>query len=231
MEDEGSLPIITSNENASVVQVKIGNKIVDARKIKSCLTCNHPARMAIEEMLLHGESYQAIIRRYSEVEYNVAGRRQTLPKLDYQVLRAHYKNGHMPLEAAVVRDLIEKRAAEIGSDYEEIGERFADRVLFARMVVAKGQQRLATGEIQPDVKETLAAAKFLQDVEDASRGVEGTEIWAQAMEVYFTVARKVMNDELWGRFVTLLDSNAILRGIAKKLNNSDVLEAELVEEE
>lgn len=228
MEDESGIPVITSDTSASVVRVKIGNRIVDARKIKSCLTCNHPARMAIEELLLHGESYQSIVRRYSGVEYTVAGRKQILPKFDYQALRAHYKNGHMPLEAAVVRDLIEKRATEVGSNYEEMGERFVDRVLFAQMVVAKGQQRLVAGEIQPDVKETLAAAKFLQDVEDASKGAEGTEVWAQAMEVYFTVARQVMNDETWGRFVTLLDSNAILRGIAKRLNN-DVLEAELVE--
>lgn len=228
MEDEA--PIISSDHQASVVRVKIGNKAVDARKVKSCLTCNHPARMAIEEMLLHGESYQAIIRRFSEVKYTVGGRQQVLPKIDYKTLRAHYTNGHMPLEATVVRDLIEKRAAEVGSDYEAIGKRFADKVLFAQMVVAKGQQRLATGEIQPDVKETLAAAKFLQDVEDASKGAEGTEIWAQAMEVYFTVARQVMNDETWSRFVALLDSNTILRGIAKRLNNSDVLDAELVDE-
>lgn len=229
MEDDGYFPEISSNEAASVVRVKIGNKVVDARKVKSCLTCNHPARMAIEEMLIHGESYQAIIRRFSEVEYSVSGRKQILPKIDYQVLRAHYKNGHMPLDAAVVRGLIEQRAAEIGSNYEEIGERFADKVLFARMVVAKGQQRLATGELQPDVKETLAAAKFLQDIEDATKGAEGTEVWAQAMEVYFTVAQQVMPIEMWTRFVALLDSNAILRGIAKRLN-SDVLDAELVEE-
>lgn len=230
MEDEDYVPAISSDNQASVVRVKIGNKVVDARKVRSCLTCNHPARMSIEEMLIHGESYQAIIRRYSEVEYTVAGRKQVLPKIDYQALRAHYRNGHMPLDATVVRSLIEKRAAEIGSDYEDIGERFVDKVLFAKMVVAKGQQRLVMGEIQPDVKETLAAAKFLQDVEDASKGAEGTEVWAQAMEVYFTVARQVMSDETWGRFVTLLDSNAILRGIAKRLNNTDVLDAELVDE-
>lgn len=218
---------------ASLVQVRIGNKVVDARKVPNCSTCMHPARMEIEEMIIHGYPYGAIAKQYSEVEFLVQGEPQVLPKVDWQSIRGHYLNDHMPIDGKVIRHLIEKRAEEVGAPYEEIGERFVDQVLVARMVLAKGQQRLADGTLQPDVKDTLAAAKFLQDVENASKGAEDTEVWGKAMEIYFQTARRYMPDEMWTQFTADLSANPILQQIARKVSGNEdpnVLDAEFTEE-
>lgn len=217
---------------SSLVQVRIGNKTYDAHHSPMCLTCNHPARMNIEERILQNYSYKAIVREFSEVEHRDAhGNVTVLPRIGYNSLRNHFEKGHMPLHTAALRSLSEQRATQIGSKYEDALGKFVDHYTFAEAVVSKGHERLVNGEIEPDIKETLAAAKFMKEVQDGQSANLDEEAWSQAMAVYFEVAQQMMPPEMWERFAQQLSVNPILRALAKRANNPDesVVDAEIVE--
>lgn len=99
----------------SLVQVRIGNRVYDAVRVPQCHTCNHPARMEIETGIVENLAYRVIAERYSDVEYKEpAGDITVLPAISADSIRNHFLKGHLPLQAAVRRQLAEKRMQEIG---------------------------------------------------------------------------------------------------------------------
>lgn len=221
-------------DRTSLVQVQIGNARYAARYSPVCNVCNHPARMEIEHQLLRGLSYRKIAMAYSEVEYETQGGVLMLPKIGAIAVKNHYMKGHLPVDAAVHRQLVEDRAREVGSRYEEMATEFLDSYVAAKAVLRKGYDRLVSGEITPDVKETLAAAKMVQEIEDGARTNLDAEAWSQAMTVYFQTAQEIMSDEMWRSFTSRLSTNPILRSLAKKIAgeaDSEIIDAEVVPNE
>lgn len=216
--------------NTSIVQVKIGNRTYDAAYVSTCHTCTHPARMHIEEKIIQNFSYAAIERAFSGVEYEVdPGRRELMPTLSYNSIRNHFLRGHMPLEASALRRLAERRAEQIGSLYEQAESQFVDQYVLAEAVVTRAYQRMVTGDIEPEVKDGLAAAKFMQDVSDRTQQGFDTEAWSQAMQVYFETAREFMPADRWNQFTAALAKDPILRGLTQKMSG-DVIDAEIIGE-
>lgn len=225
---------LAPNARSSLVQVKIGNKVYDARSAPRCKTCNHPARMEIETAIAEGWAYTRIAAEYSGVEYQDGDRVKNLPEINWQTIRAHFKSGHMPMGVELQRRLSEKRANEIGSRYEEAADRFVDHYVVAQAVLHRGHERLVKGELEPDLKDTLAAAKMLKEIDDAAQGSLDNEAWSQAMEIYFETAQAMMAPDQWQQFVKRLSANPILASLARKISGEDddpnVLEGEYVEE-
>lgn len=222
-------------ESRSLVQVKIGNKVFDARKDPKCKVCNHPARMEVEMAIADGWAYSRIARDYSNVDYSVGERAMTLPVLSWQNVRTHFRAGHMPMGVELQRRLSEKRAAEIGSKYEDAADKFVDHYVVAQAVLHRGHERLVRGELEPDLKDTMAAAKFLKEIDDAAAGQLDTEAWSQAMTIYFETAQELMEPPVWQAFIRKLSTNPVLAAIARKLEGQDddpnVVDAEIVEEQ
>jgi hypothetical protein len=221
-------------DRTSLVQVQIGNVRYNARYHPNCNVCNHPARMEIEHQLLRGLSYRKIAATYSEVEYESQGRVLTLPKIGPVAIKNHYTRGHLPVDTAVHRQLVEERAREVGSRYEEMATEFLDSYVAAKTILRKGYDRLVSGEITPDVKETLAAAKMVQEIEDGSKTNLDAEAWSQAMMVYFQTAQELMPEDMWRKFTSQLSTNPILRSLAKKMAGEpedEVIDAEVVPSE
>jgi hypothetical protein len=214
----------------SMVQVKIGRKIFDAVYEPSCRTCTHPARMLIEEKLLQNYSYRAIAELYSEQHIpGENGEEITLPRLTHQSVANHFSKGHMPLEAATIRRLAEKRANDIGAAYDEQVDRFVDHMVLAEATVARVYERMVIGDIEPDVKDGLAAAKMLADVEEKTTGGLDAEAWSEAMMIYFETAREHMDPVAWHRFTTDLAANPILRALQNRMNpDPNVIDSEPV---
>ena len=217
----------------SIVQIKVGTHTYDAVYVSSCHTCTHPARMHIEEMLLQNYAYRAIASKYSGRDIEFEGAIEKMPSVSYNSIRSHYLQGHMPMESTTIRRLAERRARQIGSRYEEKAEQFVDHYLLAETVVHKAYTGLVGGSIDIDLKDGLAAAKFLQEIEASSNGGLDSEAWSAAMTVYFETAQQIMPPEMWVEFTEALGKNPILRALQRSMDpNSDqdeVLDAELVE--
>jgi hypothetical protein len=215
------------------VRVKIGNRFYDAIREARCYTCMHPAREEIETQIIQGHSYKSVATQYSEVDWSQAdGTTVHLPQVTWSSIMHHFKAGHMPVEAAAMRQIIEKRAESIGvAQYEGQVGQFVDQYTFAQQVVAQTQERMVKGEIRPEVRDGLAAAKLLQDIESASEGSLDSDAWGEAMERYFEVAQKMMPPDMWSQFIRALSTDPILQAIAKRLSTQqeNVIDADIVE--
>lgn len=218
---------------SSLVKVRIGNREYSAQRSPNCATCQHPARMQIETMLVEGHPYQVIAQTFSEVEYSVGRKTKRLPRIAWMSIRYHYMRGHLPVDAKAVRDIAEGRLKELGHHAEDLEERLVDSYMIARLVMSKGFDRLARGEAEPTVKETLAAAKLMEEFEAARQSVDAGDAgaWQEAMTLYFTEAQKLMPPEMWGEFARRLNANPQLKSLAARLEGEEeYMEAEVVEE-
>jgi hypothetical protein len=104
---------------SALIRVKIGNREYDAARVPQCDTCTHPARIEIEKRLLSGHSYREIARHYSETEYAVGSDTRVFPKVGFMSIRNHFQQGHMPVEAAALRQILDERSAALSEHYDE----------------------------------------------------------------------------------------------------------------
>lgn len=218
--------------NRSLVQVRVGGRTYDAIREPTCHTCTHPARHEIEELITQGYSYRGVAATYSEVDWQDSdGKVFHLPKLNFQSIFYHFKNGHMPATAEAMRRIVERRAEKIGAaQYEKQIEQIVDQHIFAEQVLVRTQERLAKGEIEPEVRDGMAAAKFLQEVEAQTQQGLDAEAWAAAMQRYFELAQQMMPPDMWQHFTQTLSRDPILRSIAARSNPQEIEEAVIVDD-
>lgn len=216
----------------ALVRVEIAGKVYDAARVPQCATCTHPARIEIERRLLLGHGYREIATYYSETEYVSGGLTKVFPPVGFMSIRNHFKSGHMPVEAAVLRQITEERARELSEHYEEETAKIVDGYSFARQVLHKAQESLISGDVKVGVQDGIAAARLLREMETQAGGDIDAEVWSQAMTVYFETAQKIMPPEMWVQFTTLLAQNPVLVAIQKRLEATpdDTIDAEIVDE-
>jgi hypothetical protein len=218
---------------SSLVKVEIGGKTYDAAQIKQCHTCMHPARKEIEQRVLSGHSYRDIAQHYSGTEYSVGGEPRAFPELEWMSIYTHFKRGHMPVEAAALRQIMDNRAEELGEHYEAETALLVDGYSFSRQVLQKTQEGLLAGDIKPSVSDGINAARLLREMDTDAGGNVDTEVWSQAMTRYFEVAQKIMPQDMWDRFAQALAVDPILLAIQKRLEAvaDEPLDAEIVDDE
>lgn len=176
----------------------------------------------IEEKIILGYSYRSIEDLYSDTDMVLEQGEspQWLPRVGRMSIRNHYAAGHMPIEAAEMRRITENRARSISRAVED-GDTLVDQVSLAEAVLARTHERLVKGEIEPEIKDGLAAAKLLQDLDEGTESGVTAEAWTQAMTQYFETARRFMPPGMWHQFTQALTGNPILRAIEQKLAPQD----------
>lgn len=211
----------------SLVRVQVAGRIFDAKLVRNCHTCTHPARQFIEQRLIEGYAYAVIANEFSEVDVSKGdGTVQTLPRVTPDSISSHYRRGHMPLTGSTIRDLTEQRAQELGKAYTDGVNRVVDHVVAARTILQEGFDRVVSGAEQVSVRETLAAAKLLQDIEDRSQQSAGAEMWSEAMMIYFQTAQELMPPDMWEVFSRRLETNPILRDLAERIRETRIVDSE-----
>lgn len=215
------MPGAPKNMPSSMVMTRINGKDYPLKSVPQCKTCQSPHRLYIEKAMLEGRTYRAIERELEGLEPGVMGHPSS------EGISHHYKEGHMPLPAAVQRRLIERRAEEIGLDMESKVESLVDKVTVAESIVQKGWELLANDAQAPTVAETLAAIKLLHDIEKQTEGSLDQEAWVGAVQVMMEVAREVMADDQWEYFGRKLSSHPVLHALARK--KQAMIEAESID--
>lgn len=138
---------------ASAMMYEVGGKSYPMRVCVQCKVCNSPYRVQIEDALIAGYGYAAIARSLPEDA-----------RINARNINVHRRQGHLPLNLAVRTELIAERVREAGERIEEAAVSVVDQVLLARTVVQRTFERIAAGEIEPDISDGLAAAKLLVQV-------------------------------------------------------------------
>lgn len=179
-----------------------------------CRTCQHPDRVEIENALLVGRAYTAILRSLPEDEYRPS----------YEGLIGHFNKGHMPLEAAAQRALIERNWKKAGRAIEEAVDDMVDHITVAEMVVKRGFERMQSGEIAPDMTDTLNAVKIVEQIQSRTNSDLDQEMWISATMTMLEDARSIMSGEQWDRYAKKLSANPVLKAIAAKNNGTGNVE-------
>lgn len=202
----------------SIVRVQVGRRTFDAKFVPTCHTCMHPARMEIEMRLVNACTFTSIAAEFSEVEWTKGdGSVQVLPRLTPESVRNHFRAGHMPLTTATVREIVEERSRQLGAAYQDGLTLAVDQVTAAKVILQQGFERIVSGEEAVGVRDTLAAAKLIQDIEDRAGEQATSEAWSEAMMIYFQTAQELMPPQMWASFAERLQTNPILHALSERL--------------
>jgi hypothetical protein len=208
----------------SMTMVRVGGKTYPARFESTCKTCQSPYRHEIESQLLQGRSYKVIIDHL--VSTYADGGPKGHPGKDS--LSNHLRGNHMPLNAVVEREIIERRSAAIGLDVENAARTLVDHVVANETIIERGFQRLQAGEIQPTMRDLLTAIRNQIAIEaDAEDGLD-SEVWRTALMEYMAILGRVLTPEQRVEFARLADASPVLRALTAQEDEADPIDGEVV---
>lgn len=189
--------------NSSVAKVRVGGHEYPAVTERTCYTCASPFRAQIEEQAVAGRTWARIV--------------ESLPSdagLTPRNLADHWKNGHLPVVEATVQALVERQAEDRGGVVESAVAGVLEHLDFARVIVGRVRQRVASGELEPDIGDALRAADLLARYDTEPDTNE--DDYLQAFIAYNDEAAEVMTAEQFAKFGERLGQNQILHALAQE---------------
>jgi hypothetical protein len=190
------------------VVYRVGGTSYPMRVHGRCQTCRSIHRPEIENLILMGYSWSTIADHMPE----------GLPATS---IRWHYENGHMPLPESLRRAVIERRAKMQRLSSADNAAPLIDPWLVTHDIMQRGYERMVTGQIAPDMKDLLAAAKALVEIEDRTK--EAQQINEDAVVAIIEGARSYMSTEDWMKFMWELRENPAMNLLATEEPEEDLV--------
>lgn len=209
-------PAVHADTPSSAVMYKVGGKYYPMHTRTNCVVCMHPLRVEMENGVLKGRSYRAIVMNLNHEK-----------KVKQENLRAHVTNGHLPLEHTMRRAMVEERANEIGASVTESAGYLVDQVTLAREVIQQVYERVASGELVPDLKDAASFAKVLAEAQEMGGPDLDMEALRDGLLAYMDAARSVMTDEQMRQFGNLLATNPLVQRL---IGRDEPIDVEVTEE-
>lgn len=204
----GQLPVPAPIPTSSVMY-RLGGRTYPMKAVKGCFVCRSPYRAVIENHLILGYSYEQIAENLPEE----AG-------IDYVHIRNHYKGGgtgsHLPLAEDSRRALIEKRASELQWDPEHEAQRLDDHISFLRLGVHDVMSRMATRQIQPDIKDGIAMANALAKIDLDKETEDSLGQYVAAIKTLLELARESMDNDQFKVFSSKILQNETMRSLMSR---------------
>lgn len=191
----------------SVVMVEVNGQKYPMKTVSQCRTCMSPYRMEIEQAVLEQRSYQKIADAVADREPG------TLPNPGYQSIREHVIRNHMPIGPTAERALVEARAKSIGRDIETYASGLADYVSVNQIIIQRGMDRLARGELKPSMSELMAAIRMQHSIETVSEDGVDAQAWQEALMAYMEVAQQFIPPEHFQSYGAALAQHPVLRAM------------------
>lgn len=200
------------SSGSSVAMYKMGGRLYPMTAQSHCHVCNSRYRREIEVGIANGHAYAAI-------QTSIKAGDDTF-EVSVASMRRHYERGHMPLDTEAVRRKLERRALQRGADLDAGVESLVDGMGLAEAVVQKTFEAIQSGELNPDVKDGLAAATLMERFAPIEASVS-TEAYGQAFVVYFDTAQKVMTPGQFEEFGRRLQSDPTLKALIERYASDD----------
>jgi len=83
-------------------------------------------------------------------------------------LRDHFANGHLDLDAQAVQRASRQQGQALQAAREPLVQGKAAHLSFAHALLGRVAERLDSGEVQPEIRDGLAAARLLAQTEEAA---------------------------------------------------------------
>lgn len=191
----------------AVLMVEVNGRKYPMKRVSQCRTCMSPYRMEIEQAILEQHSYRKIADAVADRE---PGR---LPNPSYQSIRDHVNNGHMPIGPTAERALVESRAKQIGLDIENHVSSLANYATVNEVIIQRGMERLARGELRPSMSELLTAIRMQHAIESTSDEGLDSAAWQQALVAYMEVAQQFIPVDQLQAYGSALAQHPVLRAM------------------
>jgi len=206
-----TVPAARRQGGSSVITYRMGGRDYPLRTVAQCKVCSSPHRFEIEKEIASGRVYQRIIDSLllEDPDHD----------LSVQNLRTHYRQQHMPLDIEAGRRILERRAEQRGLDVAAGVDTLVDGVALAETVVQKTYEALARGELKPDLREGLAAARLLETFAPAESGADAA-VYAQVFMVYHEIAQMLMTPGQFEEFGRRLADNPTLRALIHRYSEA-----------
>jgi hypothetical protein len=117
-----------------VMLVRVGGRDYPAKQVKQCRTCRSKYRTQIEQGIIGGMTYRAILANLVDPFDD----HSHLGAPSYTSIQRHVSQKHMPLPFSTQRKIIEDRAAELGKSVEEGEALLIDSISIHRSLIQKG---------------------------------------------------------------------------------------------
>ena len=134
----------------SLSSVVIGESRYPYRLESRCRVCVSSERLAVERAIADGQPYARIEEIFGEPGgINARG------------IRGHVRRGHLPITAPAVHAVADARSQQIGDAISPIVQGAAANLSLAHAVVDRVRARLDAGDVEPSIRDGLAAAKLI----------------------------------------------------------------------
>lgn len=194
-----------------VMLVRVGGRDYPAKQVKQCRTCRSRYRTQIEQAIIGGMTYRAILANVV-TPYDD---HSSLGAPGYQSIQTHVSKKHMPLPFSTQRKIIEDRAIELGRSVEEGEALLIDGISIHRALIQKGFDRLNNGEIQVGMPDLLKALQLQQAAEGGRDLSLDEDVWRDALMEYMSIVRRNVSADVLQKIGRELAESTILQQINK----------------
>ena len=195
-----------------VMLVRVGGRDYPAKQVKQCRTCRSKYRTQIEQGIIGGMTYRAILANLVDPFDD----HSHLGSPSYTSIQRHVSQKHMPLPFSTQRKIIEDRAIEMGKSVEEGEALLIDSISVHRSLIQKGFERLNNGEIQVGMADLLKALQLQQAAEGVKDSGLDEDIWRDALMEYMSIVRRNVDTAVLQRIGRELAESPILQQITQR---------------
>lgn len=197
---------------------------------KICTTSDD-LKNIIDSLLLFPKTYKEVLRSIEPIQDKLG--MEGSERINYENIRNHQKR-HLPFEKLMVREIVEKRAAEKNRSILDAGERLLTAEAFYEVIVAKGFEGIAQGYDKPTLTQTMYAMDMLTKLEKEGRDDYRPEELVNQLDMILTAIREVlpadMKETLFDKIEELQLGTAPKKK-ARRLPEAEIIDADYVDED
>jgi len=134
-------------------------------------------------------------------------------------IRDHWTNQHVPVYEASVQALVDRDARARGEVVERAVEVAVDFLDFCRAVVGTVNKRVVTGEVQPTIRDAIAAATVLARYDPGPAMTD--EDYYRAFFAYHETVSDVLPVDRFADLSKRLDDHPVLKELKRKWDEID----------
>jgi hypothetical protein len=172
--------------------------------VPQCFVCSSKYRDEVERHLAAGRTYRAI-----------AALLPSDADLTPRNLRDHLANGHLDLDAPAVQRASRQQEQDLQATREPLVQAKAAHLSFAHAVLGRVAQRLDSGEVQPEIRDGIAAARLIAATEAAAGERNGIEDYVSAMVALMEVVKEIVPAPTFVEIGRSLARHPILKELAR----------------
>ncbi len=180
----------------------------------------------VHQMLVQGRTYRDILTAASPLMEGWPEQR----KLTYHSIRRHQLR-HLPVDELAVRQIVERRAAERGLQIALGTGPLVTTAGVLELVRQRGFEALAGREVVPTVRETVEAARLLDELEKEAGSRIGLAELTRQVEVFLDVVRQRLTPDQWATVVAEVEARLTAPALEAATDSPTKEEEEEEEEE